>query len=108
MRTRELLLVLAALALTWAWCACDEDDDGVTLDSSHEGWDNPGCFGSGCHEEDDTHHSDLQPYECVDCHGTNGAPGGHGGDTPCGQADCHPNEHGNNGFPDPESCQTCH
>jgi hypothetical protein len=95
-------LSLLAPVLT---CGCEDDDDGAPqLGSGHEGWGNPGCW--GCHDSGSTHNSNLQPYECVECHGLNGAPGGHGGQPPCGE--CHDQPHGNNGFPDPESCQTCH
>ena len=56
---RELLPILTVLVLTWALGACGDDDDGATLDPSHEGWENPGCFGAGCHDETTTHHSEL-------------------------------------------------
>jgi hypothetical protein len=97
------ILLLPCLALA---AACEGEEEGAALGSDHPGWGDPGCFGNGCHDRDATHHSDLQPYECVECHGDNGAPDGHGGATPC--ADCHGQPHGNDGFPDPESCQTCH
>ena len=106
MPIRKLIWFPLALLLALVAGSCGEDDETPTLGPNHEGWDDPGCWGSDCHDQDDTHHSDLRPFECVECHGINGAPSGHGGDTPCG--DCHPDQHGNNGFPDPESCQTCH
>ena len=99
------LMILFLIAGLFIVTACD-DDDGVTLDSDHEGWQAPGCWGSNCHAKGDTHHSDLNPYQCVECHGDNGAPDGHTDHTPC--ADCHDAPHGSDGFPDPESCQTCH
>lgn len=73
------------------------------LGSDHPGWRNPQCW--SCHTPD-SHNDGLDPYECASCHGTDGAPSGHGGDPPC--ADCHGQVHGAEGFPDPESCQTCH
>jgi hypothetical protein len=100
-----LMFACALFACAALLAACDDEEDNG-LDSSHPGWGDPGCFGSGCHDQETTHHSDLRPYECVECHGTNGSPAGHGGETPCG--DCHGTPHGNNGFPDPESCLTCH
>jgi hypothetical protein len=103
------LILLFVTISTMPLAACDEDDDdgledGLTPD--HEGWGNPGCWGQGCHDEETTHNSNLLPYQCVECHGTNGASSGHGGDTPC--TECHEAIHGNNGFPDPDSCLTCH
>jgi len=109
MRSNMMILafgVLCALAMASA-CTDSEDDDGVPgLDSAHPGWGNPGCFGNGCHDEGSTHHSDLRSFECVECHGNNGAPDGHGGSTPC--SSCHGEPHGQGGYPDPQSCETCH
>jgi hypothetical protein len=85
---------------------CEDEDEGVTLTSSHEGWADPGCWGSNCHDKEQTHNSTLNPYQCVECHGKNGSPSGHTEQSPC--ADCHETPHGNDGFPDPESCLTCH
>jgi len=73
------------------------------LSSSHSGWKDPACW--DCHSEDG-HNSGQLPHECVVCHGDNGAPGGHTSSTPC--SGCHVEPHGADGFPDPESCQTCH
>ena len=102
---RWILVTVLALGLAPALGGCeDEDEEGLGAD--HPGWGDPGCFGSGCHDRDETHNSDLQPYECVECHGKNGAPLGHGGNTPC--ATCHGQPHGNQGFPDPDSCEVCH
>ena len=76
---------------------------GGTLDTTHEGWRDPSCW--DCHIEDG-HDIGLEPYQCIECHGTNGAPRGHTLLTPC--AECHVQPHGAEGFPDPEACQTCH
>lgn len=75
---------------------------GRTLDNGHDGWEKAKCW--NCHEEDD-HNTGLDPYLCAGCHGTNGAPGGHKTGTCSG---CHGTPHGDTGFPDPLSCQTCH
>jgi hypothetical protein len=79
----------------------------LLLDETHAGWQNPGCWNAaGCHVADD-HNEGLDPYLCVSCHGTNGAPAGHG-QTTC--AGCHlsPEDHPAEGFPTPLSCRTCH
>lgn len=91
---RILLLVLTL----WLGTACAPE-----LDSDHPGWKQPACW--GCHSKGSTHHAGDLPYQCADCHGTNGAPAGHGGATPC--TTCHGAKHGE-GFPDPAACQTCH
>lgn len=73
------------------------------LTTSHPGW------GEACCEDCHTlggHNEGLAPYECVDCHGINGAPAGHTRETPC--AECHDREHRCGDFPDPVSCQACH
>jgi hypothetical protein len=72
------------------------------LTSGHPGWENPKCW--TCHDPD-MHNDGLDPYLCVDCHGTNGAPGGHSDSNDCGG--CHGEKHGE-GFPAPISCKTCH
>jgi hypothetical protein len=97
----KTLIAIVSLVAVAAGCAPD-------LDSSHDGWRRADCWSAGCHSRDDTHKSDSAPSECVECHGRNGAPGGHGGKTPCGG--CHDAQHGgtSRGFDDPESCNTCH
>ena len=76
----------------------------LMLTDAHGGWQQPACW--SCHAADD-HNDGKDPYLCVGCHGTNGAPAGHGGATPC--SGCHsPAPHGEEGFPDPLSCKTCH
>jgi hypothetical protein len=100
------LVLGAALAL-----GCDDgggggNSQGKLLDSTHGSYGaDPRCL--GCHTPDD-HNQGLAPYQCVECHGNNGATPGHERPTtPCGS--CHnPAPHGTDGFPDPESCQTCH
>lgn len=84
----------------------DADADSPVLDGTHAAFGvDPRCW--GCHTEDD-HNADLDPYECAACHGDNGASPGHARPTtPCGN--CHsPPPHGAEGFPDPDSCMTCH
>jgi hypothetical protein len=71
--------------------------------AEHTGWEEAKCW--DCHEAD-VHNDGLDPYLCADCHGTNGAPGGHSDSNNC--AGCHGAEHGDVGFPDPLSCKTCH
>ena len=75
------------------------------LDDAHQGWRDPLCW--DCHDTKTTHNSDKAPYECVACHGTNGASAAHTTQTPC--SGCHSSAHGGgDDFPDPDSCQTCH
>jgi hypothetical protein len=74
----------------------------VVLSGSHTGWKKAKCW--GCHQGDD-HNGNKDPYECVACHGNNGAPNGHSSGSGCGT--CHFGKHGD-GFPAPESCKTCH
>jgi hypothetical protein len=81
----------------------DSDTDAPQLDSGHTGWREAACF--DCHDQGG-HRAGLDPWQCVSCHGRNGAPDGHHGATPCG--DCHGQPHGSTGFPDPESCEACH
>ncbi len=84
--------------------SADSDPGGSgQLDSSHPGWEAPACW--SCHSEGG-HNSGLEPWECVTCHGRNGAPGGHAGGSPC--SSCHGEPHGGDGFPDPDSCLACH
>lgn len=107
------LALVSFLALTLAGCfpyhgqpdgSGDSDTTGGgVLSSSHSGWKDPAC--GACHSEDG-HNTGLDPHECVACHGDNGAPDGHFGGTPC--ALCHVEPHGAAGFPDPDSCLTCH
>ena len=70
---------------------------------NHPGWDKPKCW--TCHDGDN-HNTGLDPYQCVACHGTNGAPGGHSNSDNC--TGCHGDKHGAEGFPNPISCKTCH
>lgn len=77
--------------------------DPPVLKSGHTGWKKAKCW--NCHDAD-VHNDGLDPYLCADCHGTNGAPGGHSDSNNCGG--CHGAEHGADGFPDPLSCKTCH
>jgi hypothetical protein len=81
----------------------DPGTSGGVLTSGHPGWQDPSCW--SCHGED-AHNSGLDPYGCVTCHGSNGAPSGHTDASPC--SGCHGAPHGAEGFPDPESCQRCH
>ena len=111
----KLKLNLASCLLAAAFglvAGCDgsggAEGGGNTLDSGHPGWDHPDCFESGCHTEG--HNGASAPFECVDCHGSNGAPDGHGAG--CGSdLTCHGGQdHGGEaaGFPAPESCESCH
>jgi hypothetical protein len=76
----------------------------LMLDDTHDGWQKAACW--DCHTADD-HDDGKDPYLCVGCHGNNGAPAGHGGESPC--SGCHaPPPHGAEGFPDPLSCRGCH
>lgn len=114
----RMMLLVVALALPA--CELEEEDDegGSTttsgtgdgsgasqLGASHPGYEDPCCL--DCHVTD-SHNEGKQPAECAGCHGTNGAPSGHGGDAPC--ADCHGNVHScaDSALPDPTACQTCH
>ncbi len=76
---------------------------GVIVGSSHSGHRDACC--ADCHTPD-AHNEGLGPHECSCCHGTNGARGGHGGGTPCGE--CHGQSHTCAEIPDPEGCETCH
>lgn len=106
------LLLLAALSGCFPYYGPADtttdpaDETGGTdsqLTSSHTGWRQPDCL--QCHTRN-SHNEGLLPYECATCHGTNGAPAGHGGDPPC--STCHGQPHGAENFPDPASCQGCH
>ena len=77
--------------------------DPPQLTSGHLGWKEPKCL--SCHSTND-HNDGLVPYQCAECHGTNGAPGGHSNSDNCGG--CHGDKHGPEGFPIPVSCKTCH
>ncbi|NOZ61904.1 MAG: hypothetical protein GXO74_09505 [Calditrichaeota bacterium] len=87
-----------------------EPEESVELTSSHPGWQKPNCW--QCHQPEKVHPDSNftveknPPYTCVECHGNNGAPKGHHQVPPCGT--CHLQKHSEIGFPDPESCQTCH
>ncbi|USD39081.1 cytochrome c3 family protein [Ferrimonas sp. SCSIO 43195] len=90
------------------------------LDESHFGWKLPDC--STCHDPSNSHVvAEMDPYECAECHGNNGAPTNHGERYTCGF--CHSQtltKHGNvygnktdyyskdTSFKEPESCLTCH
>ncbi len=82
--------------------ACSEH-----VDEEHPGWGKPNC--RECHGPGSMDYGKL-PYQCAECHGTNGAPAGHRihSSTPC--ASCHGEKHGGAaaGFPDPQSCDSCH
>ena len=105
MLNQKVILLVGYFVLVGLVAGCEEDDS-PGLNEDHDGYGNPGCFGTGCHTKNDTHHADLQPYQCVECHGKNGAPASHSDRVSCGE--CHENQHGNEGFPDPESCRVCH
>jgi hypothetical protein len=45
----------------------------TVLVSTHTGWQNTSCSGSGCHTLPVTGHTATEPYECASCHGGNGA-----------------------------------
>jgi hypothetical protein len=101
----RFLLILFALAGCGDPATEDSDTGGsALLRDTHPGWRDPRCW--HCHDPDETHNADLDPWECAACHGTNGAPTGHTAYTPCG--DCHGAPHGQDGFPDPVACETCH
>ncbi|TKB56513.1 hypothetical protein [Ferrimonas aestuarii] len=59
------------------------------LDESHFGWQVADC--ALCHNQDEIHldgdspalPADTQPYYCASCHGSNGAPQGHGEQARC-------------------------
>lgn len=118
MRSHDLVVLLLLLPLSgcFPYFSEAEKSQGETgdstplalaLDDTHPGWQRASC--EGCHPSDD-HNSGMVPYECVACHGRNGARDGHGGSTPCNN--CHSGDtrdtHPSGSFPDPESCQTCH
>lgn len=73
------------------------------LTDTHPGWQKAACW--DCHTADD-HNDGKDPYLCIGCHGTNGAPAGHSGESPC--SGCHQVPHAAEGFPDPLSCRACH
>lgn len=79
----------------------------MDLDWNHSGWQRPNC--ANCHAED-AHNAGLNPYQCVDCHGTNGArqvAQMHGGNNCRG---CHSFVMGHPAasFPYSDSCVACH
>lgn len=104
-------LTILFLVLPLSLLACGDktetaesgEESAEQLTSSHPGWQDPACL--GCHTADD-HNTGLSPYQCADCHGTNGAPGGHGETSGCDS--CHSDPHGADGFPVPDSCLVCH
>jgi hypothetical protein len=97
--------VLLTLSVAIAGCGAPE------LGSGHPGYGKqPDCWTSGCHDRRHTMKSSDSPYQCADCHGSNGAPAGHVPDSaaPCGP--CHGEKHGGPaaGFIDPTACDACH
>lgn len=84
----------------------DDDDDSMILSRSHDGWKGADCWESGCHSPN-IHNSGLDPYECAECHGGNGAGEEHYEDMSCN--DCHPEvaDHPSDSFPNDE-CDACH
>ena len=106
---RFLPLFLVAM---FVFCfACDEESSPPEVSQTHTGWKKVDC--RSCHNPMD-HQEGLTPGECSDCHGSNGAPAGHSGDTPC--LDCHgaaaPKpmnlDHQAADPDDPADCQACH
>jgi hypothetical protein len=85
----------------------DAGSDAPILDSDHDGWKEPNCWAAGCHTAADTHNSDMDPYECVECHGNNGTTSQHNQGQNC--SDCHDNpaDHPSISFPT-NSCVACH
>ena len=55
----------------------DGSDEGtLKLTKEHPSWAKrsfESCWDEGCHDRETTHYPELKPYECVPCHGTNGA-----------------------------------
>lgn len=121
MKTFSFLTFLL-LACFWASCSSDPnqndadldgDRDGDSLvieehplDASHEGFAQAECWSAGCHDKATTHYPEMDPYQCTLCHGINGAQPSPESQTPC--STCHLPVHGEEGFPDPESCIVCH
>jgi hypothetical protein len=77
------------------------------LDAEHPGWKQPNCRTSGCHERP---HTDKAPYQCAECHDSNGAPASHRPDSANACGPCHGEMHGGPAatFIDPKSCNACH
>jgi hypothetical protein len=117
-RIRQVLVLVGVLAMMSFAVGCDGGSGGggcdggssgggsgiPELDASHRGWQQPNC--AACHDAD-SHNAGLAPYQCVDCHGTNGAPNApHNGNCQT----CHRNiaDHPQATFPYNTSCQTCH
>lgn len=76
----------------------------MILDQTHAGWQRANC--SDCHTQD-AHDAGLDPFECVECHGTNGASQvRHGGNC----QSCHRwvVDHPSASFPYNDSCVICH
>ena len=104
--------LISILPLALVLCLSCGDDDEI-LTSEHEGWQNPVC--DDCH--DHHHNSDLDLYECAECHGGNGAPEQplsvfhtvSCGDAAAGGPGCHEGKHGGEdaGFPS-GVCADCH
>jgi len=97
-------IAVFATVLTLVGCA-------PQLDADHPGYGKqPDCWTSGCHDRGHTMRSTDWPYQCADCHGSNGAPASHRPQSadPC--ASCHGQMHGGPaaGFIDPVACDTCH
>ncbi len=104
-------MLFFALGCDGGYYGCNDGTDPGTgdgeppiLDRTHSGWKNANC--AICHNND--HTAGLDPYECAECHGDNGAiepPGWHDANN-C--TSCHSGIHSSNGFPRPESCVECH
>ena len=103
MRVELILITLIAATGIFIFSVCETTPE---LSSSHGGWGNPDC--KFCHT--DAHHREKDPYQCAECHGTNGAgarPGVHW-DSGCEEEACHGVPHADDGFPVPDSCLFCH
>jgi len=80
----------------------------TVLVSTHTGWKQTSCSGSGCHTLPPPGHTASQPFECADCHGGNGActpSGTHTQTGPC--VGCHGPKHTPQ-FTSDVDCKACH
>ncbi len=96
------ILLIAAAGICFVVSGCEEETP--TLGADHAGFGDPKC--KECHT--DAHHWELDPYECADCHGINGASARPADHAETGCDTCHPTSHGEDGFPVPNSCLFCH